>query len=594
MHIDEKFKDAAPSATLARIESILQELGFDLKEAWNDTGIEDCFGLRVSHKGKFPGTNGKGITAELARCSAYGEFMERLQSGLFFYKYQSLEDIPELFLHTYAPDKRYMTADELLEDSEWMEPITQVYGISKEEIAKQCEMYAASKNILTLPYYDLFHDKYVYLPAAFVEHVYSANGCCVGNTREEAWIHALSEIMERHCNIKQLCSDMTLPQFPEEQLMQYPTVKRILTRIRNEGCYEVDIRDCSLGMGFPVVLTTILCKKTHRYIVNVGADPILEIAIERTLTENFQGRQLAEFSSQESEHIIGHANSISRVINIRNQLETGRGTLYADFFLPSDAPCAQFPDYSHLSNKELVHIVLDIFRNKGLTVYVRNNAFLGFPCYKFVIPGFSESRGLRLQENPQPYAIGQLAAPALRNLRKASDIAMYDVLLLYKLDQGVKSRKYYLPYLCGLPLELHSNTIGAVHYAYAAYRIKNYTEALLHMNAAAGYWMEEEMRSYVKCIHRYLSLLKEGVPSEKAQRIIARLYETKDAERLAQSLATFGDPFSDLLLSCCMPNCEQCRHREQCHFVLAKEVIANAGKHYARFTDGQARENFAI
>ncbi len=594
MYIDEKFKDAAPSATLARIEAILKELGFELSESWNDTGIDDCFGLRVSHKGKFPGTNGKGITAELARCSAYGEFMERLQSGLFFYKYQSLEDMPELFLHSFAPDKRYMKAEELLADSEWMEPITQVYGISKEEIVKQCEMYAASKDILTLPYYDLFHDKYVYLPAAFVEHVYSANGCCVGNTREEAWIHALSEIMERHCNITQLSKDMTLPQIPEEQLMQYPTVKRIIERIRSEGCYEVDVRDCSLGMGFPVVLTMILCKKTHRYIVNVGADPILEIAIERTLTENFQSRQLAKLGSKESERIVAHADSIHIVNNIRNQLETGRGTLYADFFLPSDEPCAQFPDYSHLSNKELVHIVLDIFRKKGLRVYVRNNAFLGFPCYKFVVPGFSESRGLRLKENPQPYAIGQLAVPALRNLRKASDISMHDVLLLHKLDQGVNSRKYHLPYLAGLPLTLTSSAIGAAHIAYAAYRLKSYREALMHISAALGYEMEDTLRSYLKCIHRYLSLLLEGVPSEKALLLIHRLYEAQDADRLEQSLSSYGDPFSDLLLECCLPDCEQCRHREQCHFELAKQVIANAGAYYARFTDGQARENFVV
>jgi ribosomal protein S12 methylthiotransferase accessory factor len=178
--IDEKFKDEKPAITVETIADKLNDIGIVLNELWNDSKIENCCSLRVSAKGGVPGTNGKGVSNEFAKASAYGEFIERLQSGLFFYKYQSFENDESVWLHAFAPDKRYMTEEELLQNSQWMEPIAKRYGITKESIAKQCKMYACSDKILCIPFYSLFEDKYVYLPAMFVEHIYGSNGCCDG------------------------------------------------------------------------------------------------------------------------------------------------------------------------------------------------------------------------------------------------------------------------------------------------------------------------------------------------------------------------------------------------------------------------------
>ena len=108
-YIDEKFKEVSPISTVERIISILGQLGIELQEIWNDSGLDNCWSLVVAAKGLFPSSNGKGLTKELARASAYGEFMERLQSGLFLYKYQSIQRDPDTNLHSFAPDGKYMT-----------------------------------------------------------------------------------------------------------------------------------------------------------------------------------------------------------------------------------------------------------------------------------------------------------------------------------------------------------------------------------------------------------------------------------------------------------------------------------------------------
>ena len=595
MIIDEKFKDAKPCDTTNRIKSILSELDIRLVEEWIDTGVEHCYGLHVRGDGGFPYANGKGVTPDFARGSAYGEFMERLQSGLFFYKYQSLENDPELLLHTYAPDAEYVTKEELLENSDWMDPIVSAYGVTKEVLANQCEMYAGSKRILVLPYYDYFGDRYVKLPAGFVEHLYSANGCCVGNSREEAWIHALSEIMERHCCIRLIKEDIAVPVIPEETLRKYPLVSEILNKIRKEGEFDVDVVDCSLDTGYPVVATRIINKATHRYLVSIGADPIPEIAIQRTLTEAFQGRTLAKLHLAGNQYVLSHAADTDICNNVLNQLETAQGAMNATFFTPSTEPPMQFPDHSSLTNRQLVHIVLNSFKEKGLPVYIRNYSFLGFHCYKFVVPGFSESRGLRIPQKVQQYAMGEMASLALRNMRKADNLAMRDVLLHKNMIKGVNSREYYYPFLAGLPLAHgdHS-TSAAIHYAYAAWRLKQLNEAISYLNTAILYCQIDSKKNYLSCIQQYLRYSKDGFSLEQTLQILSRFYQEETILRLKNSLTQHGDCFSDLLMACQLPYCSSCPHKDICYYEESKRIIHNTGLRYREFTGGQNRDQFKV
>ncbi len=72
-YIDEKFKEAKPQDTVAKIKGILDSLGIEVYETWYDSGLENCYSLTVSAKGGIPTSNGKGITKDFARASAYGE-----------------------------------------------------------------------------------------------------------------------------------------------------------------------------------------------------------------------------------------------------------------------------------------------------------------------------------------------------------------------------------------------------------------------------------------------------------------------------------------------------------------------------------------
>ena len=601
--INERFKEVSPEKTVENIRSILQDAGFEIEETWNESGVENCHSLQVRIKGvPVLKSNGKGVTAALARASAYGEFIERLQCGLFLYKYQSITRDPVMNLQMYAPDGKYMTMQELVESGEWMDHVIATYGggLTRQNLAKLCQIYADTQQdkILTLPFYSLFEDKYVYLPAGLVEHVYSANGCCAGNTRDEAWVHALSEIMERQRMIQLLLSGKSIPQIPEKVLSQYPMAVEILKKIRQNGMYDVQMLDASMGCGFPVICTRIINKQTQGYIVNFAADPILEIAIDRSLTEILQGRNIHTFGSTHKGVVQEEMKNVPVAHNVLNQVENNNGVFALDFFaeeITCDTPCMTYTDNSQKSNQELLSEMLDRYRKMGRPVYVRNCSFMGFPSYQLVVPGFSETRGYRLVEPVSEYAMGAAVVDTCRNVAHATVPQLQMLLMFYNKLQTAFSRRGNFGGLAGLPVDPRQrDKLMAVTLACAAYRLGQYTLAdkytapLLKLSSVT-----DEGKAYYQCVSRYLQVKNAKLPEEKSRLMLEKFCGKQNVDKLYGLLAEGKTPYDDDLLAC-NSNCENCRYSDACSYAAAAQIFSTIGEKYRAFTGGQNKENFKV
>ena len=600
MYIDEKFKAVKPEETVAKIKRILADLDIVVTEKWHETGIENCWSLHLYGEKGYPHSNGKGITKSFAQASAYAEFIERLQSSLFFYKYQSFECDAEVNLQTYAPDGKYMTVEELVEKGEWMDYIIDSYGkgLTRQSIAEQCAMYAHTDdgNVLTIPFYSVFEKKYVYLPAGFVEHMYTANGCCAGNTREEAWVHALSEIMERQGSVNMLVSGEAFPEIPEEILNRFPTVTKILATIHENEDLDAKVFDCSIGNGFPVVATRIINRETNSYVVNVAADPVLEIAVERSLTEIFQSRNVRNFRASHTGIVLNDINDIRLISNVRNQLERAGGIFTADFFseeISCKRKCTEFVDNSDMDNHALVRKLLSLYKELGKPVYMRNYNYLGFDCYKIVVPGFSETGALHLSEPIKDYALGEEVAKILRNPKDAT-IADFNLLFMYRkiLSDNV-GRLNNFAHLAGLPLPgARGITLLYATLAYASYRLgklkdaAKFAEFFKKFNEAP---IEE--KRYFGCVVQYLSLVTAGIDDEKIFIILKKFHRPKYVDQLIENLSK-GTPFDPYLLSCDQGKCTNCAYKDCCAYDTIRAMFRKVGPIYQQFTDGQNPDNF--
>ncbi len=602
-YIDEKFKDAKPEDTVKKIKGILDNLGIEVFEDWHDSGLENCYSLSVFAKGRIPLTNGKGVTKELARASAYAEFIERLQGGLLFYKYQSMPRNPDMNIHAAAPDAKYMTVEELEENGEWMDDIIDTYkypNVTRKTIAKKCKMFACADDgkVLTLPFYSLFEKKYVYLPIDFVDQIYATNGCCAGNTREEGWVHALSEILERHANITIFTSGKSAPKFSPDVLDKYPIVSGIINQVRESGDFDIDVFDYSLGSGFPVVSTRIINKKTHSYMVKVAADPVLEIALQRNLTELFQGRNLKNFTPDHSGTILNKVTDYPIVNNIYNQLEAGNGLYTADYFsdeITCESKSQDFADNSNKNNRQLLDYVLSIFKKENKQIYVRNFSYLGFPCYRFVIPGFSEALALKLTENMPEYSIGDMTCKFLRNPVGASNPDLKWLLIHSNMVKPTIRKYNCFGYLSGIPMAGKTNLfLISVTRAYAAYRLKQYGNAINYLKRAIYACDDAETEDYFYCINKYLELKKSGIDEEKIRVIIYKFFLKSIADKLYSNLENGKTPYDEFLLNCDFENCDSCKYNTYCCYQNSKKIYKTVAKEYRNFVNGQDESEFLL
>ncbi len=600
--IDSRFKECDPITTVNNIKKILDDLDIKITEKHYESGIENCKSLTVMSGNGLPSSTGKGISEEFARASAYAEFIERLSSGLYTVRYTSIFRDPDIDFHSYAPDGKYMTVEELLEDCDWLDLIVDSYKdpyITRDSIVDNCKAYACADDgrILTVPFYSLFEDKYIYLPIAFVSRMYSANGSCAGNSREEAWVHALSEILERNSSRAMVMSGKALPKISDTVLEKFPTVSKIIKKIRNTGHYEVDVFDCSMGTGFPVIASRVINKENQAYTVNVGADPILEIAIQRSFTELFQGRAISDLKSVTNSIILSKITDFPVASNVLNHTHNSRGIYTADFFaneLTCGETATDFPDNTNKTNKELLTEILDIYKQLGKQVYIRNYSYLGFHSYKIVVPGISESRSVCLNEFIPEHSLADETRETFKNVTKASDDDLSLMLsYCYKIKSVFRQYDFFssnsgIPLAGGVDFELSHLTR-----AYAQYRLGNFLEAIKELVPLAAN-LKNENNQYFKCINMYLQLKNDRISDDKIRSIIYKFFVKEYADQLYDKLDKGLSPYDDYLLKCEITNCEGCRYSNYCCYDGFRKLTAKVGAIYKTFVNGQDRSEFKL
>lgn len=576
--VDGRFKDNSPQATVEKIKGILQANGIETVEKWNETSVPYCFALSIQVPGTAFCVNGKGLTREFALASGYGELMERLQMG-FINGPNVLKDGDFAF-----DGSKYelLSAGELLERNYgWYERMSQALErytgvkMTPEEIVSQ---YADKDGRLSATAFQcITTGKREYLPTNLRKRVYATNGCAAGNSVEEAIVQAISEIVERNHQTRIIDESLALPDVPEEVLKHYEVAYRIISFVRENG-YHVVIKDASLGTAFPVVCACIIDRQTGRYHVHFGAYPIFEIALERSLTESFQGRNIRNISTLE-DFLIKKQGEYS-LESISNEMALGTWIKTPEFFVGT-SPYA-FDENVGLSgngNKELLALCKDYFTKLGYDILVRDRSCLGFPTYQVVIPGYSEMLIHRLSQKMDDH---RYAEYAMRTLRDPVKAGIPDMLgLLMHIDQmnrftsnlnGVhgflRGAKLSAGLSSGEENRLMSAALGYTYWALG--RRKDVLPMVEALIAGAG---AEEL-DYLICLKRYLSLSAMGRGDEGIRGILAFFHSAQAADRLYGCLEGKRNPLTDFVLRCDLKCDGRCKIYSKCYEKRARALNA--------------------
>lgn len=401
------YKEKSPSSTINNIRSILLEIGIFVTEKFKQNGDFYSCRIEIANEGLEQyhiGTNGKGISLELAFASAYAEFMERLQNNVligntyYFSKYYSKECPFNSFLNSidgkidfvYDPHEEIIELEEVISQNE-SQLSRHLFGANKDEIKAQLLTIMGSERLLCVPFYDVKGKKEVKLPIDFILQCTSSTGMCAGNTPEEALVQGFCEILERYAIREIYYSKLTPPTIPIEYFSEYSVYEKI-KNLESNGL-KVIIKDFSLGKKLPVIGVIIINPFTRKFNIKAGADPWPIVALERCLTElhqNFDGIRLME---KEDYGVYGKFNSDHVFLNLTRIMNNSTGQWPDNMFLEYPSYNFNGLDFSHgISNTSDLMYIRNLITELGFQIYIRDVSFLGFPSYYIVVPSMSDDK----------------------------------------------------------------------------------------------------------------------------------------------------------------------------------------------------------
>jgi len=394
------YKADLPNNTIQRIRNILNDADlfvevtssfskFDLHSYHVEICNEDLAPLHIA-------VGGKGVTKKYAMASAYAEFMEHIQNRRLFIfdhfkyahkKYMSSNNIDSTFAklieernlgldYYHSADEKIKLYNDLnVEEHSFIDTLFKRKDFSK--IIKDEIIYA--------PFFHVDSGTVSDLPIKWLYLCNGSNGMCSGNTATEAILHGIAEIFERF-SLSRIIKDKIVPPNIPLDFFEGHQIHDLILNIKKKG-YKIIIKDCSLGMGLPVIGVIVIDYNTGKYAFHLGADISPITALERCFTELFQGGEKMRFNFIHQFNETGYDIEKSIFSNFYN----GSGhtpnhifsTQYSYEFNPSCFQCSK-------SDEDDLNYLCKLVSDLGYSLYVRDVSFLGFPAFYVYIQGMSE------------------------------------------------------------------------------------------------------------------------------------------------------------------------------------------------------------
>ncbi len=373
-------KNASLEESIQKMEAVLADVGCKVTFSQEKHPLSHCYSVNLAsdEAPRHIYSNGKGIVSDASRASALGEYIERLQTNNFFIDFY----LPE---RKYYPDEvAFEFGGDYLNDE-----LHAIYNPNNELSAEDWIDYNSDykEKIVALPFIQYSSGECIYIPLNILSNLYVSNGLATGNTPLEAQVQALSEIFERYAKLEIIKNGYALPSYPDEVIQKFERLHSDVLALRALG-YIVEVLDASLGGKFPVTAISLINPENSTLFVSFGAHPILEVSLERTMTELMQGRGLENLDAFEVPTF--DMSIVSDSFNLESHFIDSNGKI-GFAFLSSKKSFDYSPwSYEGEGSKAEFEYLTCILKNMNKEIYLREYNYLGFYSCQMIVPGISE------------------------------------------------------------------------------------------------------------------------------------------------------------------------------------------------------------
>ena len=573
-----KHKERRPEDTVLEIQRILNSLGLFPVGEWLDSSCEGARTVRFSLYPTALGTNGKGTDEVYASASGLAEMMERLSNGLLTIR-DKLDSFQGETGFVEFPDEAERSISEILRDPDpFTESTMQALGLndpfSQSRLLKMIALLYGPEgnNLITVPFVDPFRHKTWWVPLQLAHATTGSNGMAAGNTLEEAMVQGLSEIFERAVNRELVSGSAVPPEIPDEALRPY-SFYPLLEQLRAEGKYRVTLYDCSLGKGYPVTAICIANLETGLFGMKLGAHPSFAVAIERTLTEALQGRNIEAFTAICR---AGTPEEADIFHNYPNVYKTGNGVYPLTLF--TEEPGWEFRPWDRwegLDNHGMLKGMLELLREEGYEPLFRDTSFLGFPSCYILVPTLSETYRLN-KTFLHVINTNTRIMPTWKHFPKLSD-EEEERLLRYIRFKEYSILENTVTILTQRPLsEAYSPfRIGA----WLALKRGDFALSKHYFRVLCMYESDPDEATYLRAMAQYASLRGKGCDACQVRALVQRQF----SEDIAARVCADTEDEQGMLERQFRPlSCYDCEHCEvagtECDYPNVRRILVSAAK----------------
>lgn len=507
-------------------------------------------------------TNGKGTSQLASLASGLGEFFERLSTDYFFAEYclenkrsNTKETRPNSF--RFFPDEIWFSSSSSQLPShnddglELLSPgLRGFYNPSGELQAQHLlenNLDHENLSICALPFIDLSTKNRCLFPLAILNNLYVSNGMAAGNSPAECNSQALSEILERYVKNIVISRGITLPDVPAQRLASFSALKGIITALEKEGL-QIQVKDSSLGGRYPVICVLLLDKDSSGIFAAFGCNCRFETAVERTLTELLQGRNLDQLRGFQAP--VHDIDLVAEPYNLESHFIDSDGLLaWSMLKNNADYPYKEW-DFKGTTSQEL-HLLKEIIRKEGCTVYRAEYNHCGMYTCRIVVPSMSEIYPVDdlVWSNRNR---GATLRPTLLKLPQLSDTELRHLLALLD-DLGVNDHQL-VSEVIGILFDSDSTwstlTLGelrALVYLALQDHHKSYEWCTWCIDFAE---MSPKRKIFYQLLHTLLGFKTSGATIDEYTRVLSHLFSREDRVQ-ALDILEGKERFFDLSFGAC-------------------------------------------
>ena len=206
----------------------------------------------------------------------------------------------------------------------------------------------------------------------------TSNGLASGNSRQEALLHALCEVIERHALYLARQPDYDWQAIDPDSVEVEPC-RALIARFIEAGM-KLALYDITWETGVPVVVADVVADDLPNVWRGCGCHPSPEVAMSRALTEAAQARLT---------YIAGARDDLTRFIAVRHA-----GEAFDDFRPPTPRRCMEeLPQLAGPSIGGDLDTVLQALDRNGHVPYAVDltRPDLHLPVVMVHVPGFKEA-----------------------------------------------------------------------------------------------------------------------------------------------------------------------------------------------------------